>query len=74
VQQIFGRGGSVAAHLVYLHGERVLDNGRVDVAAGRLPVGAYFVEVPLYCDFLNVIFCGNPHLLPIYPSEGKMPQ
>jgi hypothetical protein len=39
-QQIFGGGGDVAAHLVCLYGEQVLDNGRVDIAAGRLPVGA----------------------------------
>src|SRR5581483_2913068 len=42
VQQIFGGGGDVAAHLVYLYGEQSLDNGRVDLAAGRLPVGNYF--------------------------------
>jgi porin len=73
VQQIFGGGGDVAAHLVYLYGEQVLDNGRVDAAAGRLPVGAYFAGSPLYCDFLNVIFCGHPHPLPIYPAEPKWP-
>ena len=73
VQQIFGGGGDVAAHLVYVYGEQVLDNGRVDIAAGWMPVGTYFAGSPLYCDFLNVIFCGHPHPLPIYPGEPKWP-
>jgi porin len=69
VQQI-----DVAAHLVYLYGEQVLDNGRVDIAAGWMPVGTYFAGSPLYCDFLNVIFCGHPHPLPVYPAgEPKWP-
>ena len=37
------------AHLVYLYGEQQFDNGRVDIAAGRLPVGNYFATSPLYC-------------------------
>jgi porin len=73
VQQIFGGGGSVAAHLVYLYGEQQLDNGRVDLAGGRLPVGTFFASSPLYCDFVNVIFCGNPHPLPVYPGEPDWP-
>jgi len=73
VQEIFGGGGDVAAHLVYLYGEQLLDNGRVDIAAGRLPVGTYFASSPLYCDFMNVIFCGNPHPLPVYPGEPDWP-
>src|ERR1700733_9295046 len=70
-QQIFGGGGDVAAPVVYVYGEQVLDNGRVDIAAGWMPVGTYFAGSPLYCDFLNVIFCGHPHPLPIYPAEPK---
>lgn len=66
-------GGDVAAHLVCLYGEQVLDNGRADIVAGRLPGGASFAGSPLYCDFLNVIFCGHPHPLPIYPAEPKWP-
>ncbi len=73
VQQIFGGGGDVAAHLVYLYGEQSLDNGRLDLAAGRLPVGNSFATSPLYCDFMNVIFCGNPHPLPVYPGEPDWP-
>jgi porin len=65
VQQIFGGGGSVAAHLVYLYGEQQLYNGRVDIAGGRLPVGNFFAASPIYC-YRNVIFCGNPHPIPVY--------
>jgi porin len=73
VQQIYGGGGDVFAHLVYLYAEQELANGRVDLAAGRLPVGNYFASSPLYCDFMNVIFCGNPHPLPVYPGEPDWP-
>ena len=73
VQQIFGGGGDVLAHLVYLFGEQQFDNGRVDIAAGRLPVGTYFATSPIYCTFVNVIFCGNPHPLPVYPGEPDWP-
>jgi porin len=73
VQQIFGGGGNVIAHLVYLYAEQELLNGRVDIAAGRLPVGNYFASSPLYCEFMNVIFCGNPHPLPVYPGEPDWP-
>jgi porin len=73
VQQIFGGGGDVLAHLVYLYGEQQLYNGRVDIAGGRLPVGTFFASSPLYCQFVNVIFCGNPHPLPVYPGEPDWP-
>jgi porin len=73
VQQIFGGGGSVAAHLVYLYGEQQFYNGMVDIAGGRLPVGTFFASSPIYCDFVNVIFCGNPHPLPVYPGEPDWP-
>jgi porin len=73
VQQIFGGGGSVAAHLVYLYGEQQLENGRIDLAGGWLPIGNYFASSPLYCYFVNVIFCGNPHPLPVYPGEPDWP-
>jgi porin len=73
VQQIYGGGGNALAHLVYLYGEQQFDNGRVDIAGGRLPVGTFFATSPLYCDFVNVIFCGNPHPLPVYPGEPDWP-
>ncbi len=73
VQQIYGGGGDVAAHLVYLYGEQILYNGRVDLAAGWLPVATYFASSPLYCDFMNVIFCGNPSPLTVYPGMPSWP-
>jgi porin len=73
VQQIYGGGGDVIAHLVYLYGQQILADGRVDVAAGWLPVGKYFATSPLYCDFMNVIFCGNPRPLSTYPGEPVWP-
>jgi porin len=73
VQQIYGGGGNALAHLVYLYGEQQFDNGRVDIAGGRLLVGTFFATSPLYCDFVNVIFCGNPHPLPVYPGEPDWP-
>ena len=73
VQQIFGGGGSVAAHLVYLYGEQQFYSGRVNIAGGWLPVGSYFGASPIYCQFVNVIFCGNPHPLPVYPGEPDWP-
>lgn len=73
VQEIYGGGGNVFAHLVYLYGEWATNNDRVDIAAGWLPVGTYFGASPLYCDFMNVIICGNPHPLPNYPGEPDWP-
>jgi porin len=73
VQQIFGGGGSVAAHLVYLYAEQQFYSGRVNIAGGWLPVGSYFGASPIYCQFINVIFCGNPHPLPVYPGEPDWP-
>ena len=60
VQEIYGGGGNVVAHLVYFYGEESLDGGRIDIAAGRIPVLNDFAASTLYCDFMNVSICGNP--------------
>ena len=73
VQEIYGGGGNVLAHLVYTYGEYELPNKRVDIAAGALPVGTFFAASPLYCDFVNVLGCGNPHPIPNYPGEPDWP-
>ena len=73
-QEIYGGGGNVVAHLVYAYLEQTLFHHRLDIAAGWLPVGTYFASSPLYCDFINVLFCGNPHPLPNYPTEDDWPQ
>ena len=73
VQQVFGGRGDVVAHLVYLYAEQSTDDNRLDFAAGWLPVGTYFGGSPLYCDFTNLINCGSPYPLPLYPGEPDWP-
>lgn len=74
VQQIYGGRGNVVAHLVYAYGEQSLFKGRLNLTGGWLPVGSFFAASPLYCRFMNVLFCGNPHPLPNYPGEMDWPQ
>ncbi len=59
-QEIYGAGGNVVAHLVFAYGEETLGNGRVNIAAGRIPLLDDFAASPLYCNFQNNSFCGNP--------------
>lgn len=73
VQEIYGGGGNVLAHFVYTYAELALLNNRVDIIAGRYPVGTFFAASPLYCAFVNVLTCGNPHPLPNYPGEPDWP-
>ena len=73
-QEIYGGGGNKLAHLVYAYVEQSLLADRLDLAGGWLPVGTYFASSPLFCDFVNVLFCGNPHPLPNYPGELDWPQ
>ena len=74
VQEIYGGRGNVIAHLVYSYWEQSIDHDRIDLVGGWLPVGTYFAASPLYCRFMNVLFCGNPHPLPNYPGEQDWPQ
>lgn len=64
VQEIYGAGGDVALHLVYLYGEEALLRGRLDIAAGYMPVGNDFAASPLNCNFMNNGLCGNVKELP----------
>ncbi len=73
VQEIYGGRGNVVARMVYAYYEQALAHDRIDVVAGWLPVGTYFASSPIYCDFVNVLFCGNPHPLPNYPGEADWP-
>jgi porin len=59
-QEIFGAGGDVAVHLVYIYGEETLFDGRLDISAGVIPVGNDFAASPLNCNFMNNGLCGNP--------------
>lgn len=76
VQEIYGGGGDVIAHFVYTYAEESLLNGRLDIAAGRIPVLNDFAASTLYCNFMNVSICGNPGMLAagdiglsVYPSS-----
>ena len=64
VQEIYGAGGNVVAHLVYAYAEENLLNGRLSIAAGRFPVSIDFAASPIYCNFMNNDLCGNPKALP----------
>ncbi len=64
VQEIFGSGGSVVAHLVSAYAERAASGGRLDIAAGWMNVENDFASSPLYCDFMNNGLCGDPKALP----------
>jgi porin len=58
-QEIYGAGGSVAFHLVYLYGEETLLQGKLDIAAGYWPTGNDFSASPLNCNFMQNALCGN---------------
>ncbi len=73
-QEIYGGGGDVGAHLVYAYLDQALLHNRLDLVGGWLPVGTFFASSPLYCEFMNVLFCGNPHPLPNTPGENDWPQ
>ena len=75
-QEIYGAGGNVVSHLVYAYAEETLAHGAFDVAAGRNPLLDDFLASPLYCNFENNAFCGNPKAssdnagLTSYPDAG----
>jgi porin len=64
VQEIFGAGGNVAAHLVSAYAEETLFDRRLDVAAGWMNVENDFASSPLYCNYMNNALCGDPKALP----------
>lgn len=64
VQEIYGSGGNVVAHLVSAYAQETLDEGRFDVALGRMNLENDFASSPLYCGFMNNALCGDPKALP----------
>ncbi len=62
-QSIYGGAGNVLVHLVDIYGDLKLARGRIDIAAGRLPVGEDYATSPLYCQFLNTAVCGYPNAI-----------
>ena len=64
VQEIYGSGGNVVAHLVSVYAEETLYDQRLDIATGRMNVENDFASSPLYCNFMNNGLCGDPKALP----------
>ncbi len=64
VQEIYGSGGNVALHLVSAYAQETLNDGRLDIAIGRMNVENDFASSPLYCTFMNNGLCGDPKALP----------
>ena len=64
VQEIYGSGGNVAAHLVSAYAQETLYDGQLDIALGRMNVENDFASSPLYCGFMNNGLCGDPKALP----------
>ncbi len=61
-QEIYGAGGNVVNHLVFAYFEETLANGRFDLQVGRIPVQNDYNSNPLFCNFQNNAFCGNPKI------------
>jgi porin len=64
VQEIYGSGGDVIAHLVSIYAQETLLGGRLDIAVGRMNVENDFASSSLYCNFMNNGLCGDPKALP----------
>lgn len=58
--EIYGAGGNVVMHLAYFYGEETLYHRHLNIAAGRMSYLSDFSSNPLYCNFMNNSFCGNP--------------
>lgn len=62
-QEIYGGGGNVGVHLVYVYGTQDLYKNRVQIALGKMPVNIDFANSPLFCTFMNKSNCGIPKSL-----------
>jgi len=63
VETVYGGTDHAAIHLVQAFLDWKSAKGKVDVAAGRLPVGNDFGTSPYYCEFMNTAICGYPNSL-----------
>lgn len=70
VQQIFG---GQTIRLISLAIEQELFDGKLDLIAGRINWGDDFLQSPLYCQFQNVGFCGNPVSVPVDVNLSTYP-
>jgi len=59
-QATYGGVGNVVIHLVSAYIERSMFYDRVNAAVGRMTFLSDFSANPLYCNFMNAAFCGNP--------------
>ncbi|MXV44364.1 carbohydrate porin [Saccharibacter sp. 17.LH.SD] len=73
-QEIYGGGGNVFFHLVFLYGEETLWGGRLNIAAGRMSMLSDFSNSPIYCNFENNSFCGNPKTATDNYTRSSYPQ
>jgi porin len=64
VQEVYGSGGDVIAHLVSIYAQETLLDKRLDIAIGRMNVENDFASSGLYCTFMNNGLCGDPKALP----------
>ncbi|WP_147151138.1 carbohydrate porin [Neoasaia chiangmaiensis] len=61
LQEVYGAGGNVLAHLVWLYGESLLFNKKLGIDYGRLPVALEVAHSPIYCQFTTI--CSSPNAL-----------
>ncbi|CDG41174.1 MULTISPECIES: carbohydrate porin [Asaia] len=59
-QATYGGVGNVVIHLVSVYVEKSMLYDRVSAAVGRMTFLSDFSANPLYCNFMNGAFCGNP--------------
>jgi len=73
--EVYGAGFNMAVKFVYLYGEEKLFGDRVNIAAGRLPVGVDFASSPLACiAVLLTPACGIPRALANSSAFTTFPQ
>lgn len=73
--EVYGAGFNVATKLVYLYAEEKLFGDRVNIAAGRLPVGVDFASSPLACIAVALTpGCGVPRALANTSGFTTFPQ
>ncbi|GGC20053.1 carbohydrate porin [Asaia siamensis] len=59
-QATYGGVGNVVIHLVSAYIERSMFYDHLNAAVGRMTFLSDFSANPLYCNFMNAAFCGNP--------------
>jgi porin len=73
VQDAFVPDITVGARLAWLYAEQSLLDGRLNIAAGRLPVHRDYARSGFYCRFMSTAICGGPHTLPAQIAFTDLP-